>query len=115
MPIVFAAVSEFVWTPTREDVESANVTRLARKLGVERYTDLHRISVDEPERFWPAVVNDLGLEFTTPWDSVVDTSRGPEWATWFNGGELNLAWNCVHRWAAGELADEEAAVWHAED
>src|SRR5207237_492540 len=30
-------------------------------------------------------------------------------------GKLNLAWNCVHRWAAGELAEEEAAVWQAED
>src|SRR5204863_3046114 len=25
--------------------------------------------------------------------------RGPEWATWFVGGQLNMAWNCVHRWA----------------
>ena len=32
----------------------------------------------------------------------VDESRGPEWATWFVGGRLNLAWNCVHRWAHGD-------------
>jgi acetyl-CoA synthetase len=96
-------------------VESANVTRLARRLGVERYHDLHRISIEEPERFWPAVIEDLGLEFSEPWTTVVDTSRGPEWATWFIGGKLNLAWSCVHRWAAGELAEEEAAVWQSED
>jgi len=108
-------VGEFVWTPTPEQVESANVTRLARQLGVERYHDLHRISIEEPERFWPAVVEDLGLEFSEPWTEVVDVSRGPEWARWFVGGKLNLAWNCVHRWAAGELAEEEAAVWLAED
>jgi long-chain acyl-CoA synthetase len=108
-------VGEFVWTPTPEQVESANITRLARRLGVERYHDLHRISIEEPERFWPAVVEDLGLEFSEPWTDVVDVSRGPEWATWFVGGKLNLAWNCVHRWAAGELAEEEAAVWLAED
>src|SRR4051795_5676098 len=101
--------------PTPEQVESANLTRLARRLGVERYHDLHRISIDEPERFWPAVVEDLGLEFSEPWTDVFDVSRGPEWATWFVGGKLNLAWNCVHRWAAGELAEEEAAVWLAED
>jgi len=108
-------VSEFVWTPTSEQVETANVTRLARRLGVERYPDLHRISVEHPDRFWPAVIDDLGLEFTEPWESVVDTSRGIEWATWFAGGKLNVAWNCVHRWAAGELAEEEAAVWQGED
>jgi acetyl-CoA synthetase len=108
-------VADFVWTPTPEQVESANVTRLARRLGVERYHDLHRISIEEPERFWPAVIDDLGLEFSEPWTEVVDTSDGPEWAKWFVGGKLNLAWNCVHRWAAGELAEEEAAVWQSED
>jgi acetyl-CoA synthetase len=108
-------VSEFIWSPTAEDVESANVTRLARSLGVERYEDLHRISVEEPERFWPTVIEDLGLEFSEPWEQVVDTSRGNEWATWFTGGKLNLAWNCVHRWAAGELAEQEAAIWQGED
>ena len=98
-----------------EQVESANLTRLARRLGVEGYHDLHRISIEDPERFWPAVVEDLGLEFSEPWERVVDTGRGNEWATWFVGGKLNLAWNCVHRWAAGELAEEEAAVWLTED
>jgi acetyl-CoA synthetase len=108
-------VPEFVWTPTPEQVESANLTRLARRLGVERYHDLHRISVEAPERFWPAIVEDLGLEFSEPWTDVVDASRGPEWARWFVNAKLNLAWNCVHKWAAGELAEEEAAVWQAED
>ena len=45
---------------------------------------------------------------------MVDASRGPEWATWFVGGKLNIAWNCVHRWAA-ERADETAAVFRGED
>jgi acetyl-CoA synthetase len=108
-------VPEFIWTPTPEQVETANLTRLARRLGVEGYHELHRISVEEPERFWPALVDDLGLEFSEPWEQVVDTSRGNEWATWFTGGKLNVAWNCVHKWAAGELADEDAAIWHGED
>jgi hypothetical protein len=52
---------DFVWTPTPEQIESANLTRLARRLGVEGYHDLHRISIEEPERFWPTVIDDLGL------------------------------------------------------
>ena len=108
-------MAEFVWTPTHEEVESANLTRLARRLGVEPYQDLHRISVDEPDRFWPVLIEDLGLEFSEPWSEVVNASRGVEWARWFVGGKLNVAWNCVHKWAAGELAEEEAAIWHPED
>ena len=81
----------FIWEPTPELVEQANVTRLARRLGADGYRELHRISIDEPERFWPAVVDDLGIEFSRPWDAVVDVSRGPEWATWFTGGRVNVA------------------------
>ena len=107
-------MSEYVWTPSKDFLEQANLTRLMGRLGVERYRDLHRISIEEPQRFWPEVIDDLGLEFSRPWERVVDTSRGPEWATWFVGGKLNLADNCVHRWV-GELGDREAAVWQAED
>jgi acetyl-CoA synthetase len=104
-------MSDFIWKPTPELVARANVTRLAQRLGAGGYHELHRISVEEPERFWPAVVEDLGIEFSQPWDAVVDTSRGPEWATWFVGGRLNLARVCLHRWAS----DEEALVGRYED
>ncbi len=90
------------------------MTRLARTLGAAGYHDLHRISVEDPERFWPAVVADLGLEFSQPWEHVVDVSRGPEWATWFVGGRVNAARACVHRWAA-ERPDGEALVGLYED
>jgi acetyl-CoA synthetase len=108
-------VSGFVWRPDEEFLERANVTRLMRRLGVERYGELHRISIEEPERFWPEVIADLGLVFSRRWDRVVDTSRGIEWATWFDGAQLNLAESCVHRWARSERADDEAAVGLSEN
>jgi acetyl-CoA synthetase len=104
----------FIWHPSTEVVERANVTRLARKLGAEDFHELHAISVAEPERFWPAVVEDLGLEFSRPWDALFDNSRGPEWTTWFVGGRLNIARIALHRWA-DEKPDEEALVWLSED
>jgi acetyl-CoA synthetase len=107
-------VSTFVWAPTEEFRERANLTRLMGMLGAADYAELHRISIEEPDRFWPTVIDDLGLVFSEPWTSVVDRSRGPEWSTWFNGSELNLVESCVHRWAS-ERGGEEAAVWHAED
>ncbi|HJV29650.1 MAG TPA: AMP-binding protein [Gaiellaceae bacterium] len=107
-------MSEFVWEPSPERVEQANVVRLWRKLGCETYHELHRISIEEPERFWPAVIDDLGLEFSTPWERVLDDSAGIEWATWFVGGRLNVATNCVHR-NAERRADDVAAVFLGED
>src|SRR6266513_282902 len=104
-----------VWSPTPEVLAQANVVRLMRTLGFDDYRALQRFSQEEPERFWAAAVDDMGLEFSRPWDAVVDVSRGPEWATWFVGGKLNLAWNCVHRWARGPRANANAAVWQSED
>jgi acetyl-CoA synthetase len=106
---------EPIWSPSVDVRERSNAMRLARRLGFEDYWELVRFSAEDPERFWPAAIEDMGLEFARPWDSVVDESRGPEWATWFVGGKLNLAWNCVHRWAQGARADAEAAVWQGED
>src|SRR5829696_6022018 len=107
-------MSEFVWEPSPERVEQANVVRLWRKLGCESYHELHRISVEEPERFWPALIDDLGLEFSTPWERVLDESVGIEWATWFVGGRLNIATNCVHRHAE-RRPNDVAAVFLGED
>jgi acetyl-CoA synthetase len=108
------ADTNFAWVPSPEQLEAANVTRLARRLGCDTFAALHRVSVEEPDRFWRAVRDDLGIPFSRDWDEVLDDSRGKEWTTWFTGARLNLATACVHRWAA-ERPDEEAAVWLAED
>src|SRR5579862_7910060 len=86
-----------------------------RRHGIADYRALVERSVDEPEWFWPSAIEDMGLEFFEPWQQVFDDSRGPEWTTWFVGARLNVAWSCVHRWAASPLAGTEAAVGLWED
>ncbi len=100
-----------VWTPDEAVLEHANVVRLMRKHGFSSYRELVARSIDDPDWFWPAVVEDMGLELYEPWSQVVDVSRGPQWATWFLGAKLNIARNCVHRWRS----DRVAAVLRGED
>ena len=107
-------MTEVVWTPDEPTVEHANATRLMRRAGVAKWDELQRRSWQEPEWFWPLCVEDLGLEFSRPWQRVLDDSRGPEWATWFVGGEVSVARNCVHRWAE-RRPDAVAAVGLGED
>jgi acetyl-CoA synthetase len=104
-------VAEVVWRPDEQTLEHANVVRLMRRHGFATYRELVARSIEDPEWFWAAAVEDLGLEFFEPWEQVLDLSRGPEWATWFRGGKLNIAWNCVHRWRS----DRPAAVFRGED
>ncbi|NUR76888.1 MAG: AMP-binding protein [Thermoleophilia bacterium] len=85
-----------------------------RRAGVANYHELVRRSYEEPDWFWPLCVEDVGLEFSRPWERVYDDSRGPEWTTWFVGGRINIARNCVHRWAE-RRPDAVAAVGLGED
>ena len=104
----------YSWVPTPEQLEAANVVRLARALGCADYRELHGVSIEEPDRFWQAVRDDLGVPLFRNWETVLDASRGAEWTTWFVGARVNVAEACVHRWAR-ERARDEAAVFQAED
>jgi acetyl-CoA synthetase len=103
-------MTELAWQPTSEVIARANLTRLIRRHGLAGYQALLARSREEPEWFWPAVIEDLGLHFSTPFVQVVDSSRGIEWPRWFIGGRLNVAANCVHRWAEDECANREAVI-----
>jgi acetyl-CoA synthetase len=107
-------VPRVIWTPDEATIEHANATRLVRRAGCSDYPELVRRSQEEPDWFWPLCVEDLGIEFSEPWTQVYDDSRGPEWTTWFVGGKVNIARNCVHRWAE-RRPDAVAAVGLRED
>jgi len=101
---------DFTWAPSAAQLEEANVARLAALLECKTYEALHRVSIEEPDRFWRGVATDLGIPLSHDWSAVRDESRGVEWTTWFVGAHLNIADACVHRWAR-ERPDDEAAVW----
>lgn len=103
-----------VWRPSQEYVEQANVTRFMRAHGIAAYEELVARSVGDVSWFWDAVVKDLGIEFFEPYTRVLDTSHGIEWATWFGGGSVNLAHNCVDRWAE-RTPDAVAVLWEGEE
>jgi acetyl-CoA synthetase len=111
---VVKTATDFIWQPDEATLARANVVRLMRRHGLDDYGELLRRSQEEPEWFWPAAIEDMGLEFASPWDEVVDLSRGPEWATWFVGGRVSIAWNCAHRWAKRQ-PDRPAVISLGED
>jgi acetyl-CoA synthetase len=92
-------MSDAVWRPSEEYIERANVTRFMRAHGIETYEELVERSQDDIEWFWDAVVRDLGIEFSTPYERVLDTSEGIPWSTWFVGGRINLAHVTCDVWA----------------
>jgi acetyl-CoA synthetase len=108
-------MTDVAWTPTPEYIENANVTRLMRAHGIESIDELRRRSVDDIAWFWDAVVKDLPIDFSTPYEQVVDAANGIAWAKWFVGGHVNLTYNCVDRHAASGRADRVALIGELED
>ncbi|WP_059022428.1 AMP-binding protein [Mycobacterium sp. M26] len=107
-------MSDYVWKPTPEYIDHANVTRLAHKYGLRDITELRERSVADPAWYWNAVLEDLGIQFATPHTEVLDLSRGIEHPDWFVGAELNVVETCLRRWR--DAGPDRIAVRHeAED
>jgi len=103
-----------VWKPTSQYVDSSNMMRFMRKHGIKTHDELVKRSVDDIEWFWNAAAEDLGIDWFKRYDAVIDTSKGIEWARWFLGGKLNIAYNCVDRHAKNRK-EKTAIIWQGED
>ncbi len=104
------AAPPIVWRPDESLLRESNVARFMAAEHIDDFAVLLRRSIDDPEWFWDAVVRFVGLPFDTPYDRVLDTSGGIEWATWFVGGRTNAATMCLERLAA----DRPAVIWEGE-
>jgi acetyl-CoA synthetase len=61
--------------------------------------------------FWEAQAREL--EWETPWHTALDWSEAP-FVTWFDGGKLNVAVNCVDRHVAAGHGDQVAYHFEGE-
>jgi acetyl-CoA synthetase len=104
-------MSPVVWRPDETWLRESNVARFMAATGIDGFPTLLDRSIADPEWFWDAVVVFLGLTFDAPYTSVLDTSAGVPWATWFNGGRCNVATMCVD----ARADDQPAIVWEGED
>jgi acetyl-CoA synthetase len=64
----------------------------------------------DPEAFWAEQVD--RLDWFTKWDTVMEWT--PPWVTWFAGGTLNVAYNCLDRHVQGGGGDKVAYYWEGE-
>lgn len=107
-------MSDIIWRPTPEYVDGSNIKRLMDRHGIATYEELVERSVSDVEWYWSAVPEDLGLEWLHRYDKILDTHRGIEWATWYLGGQINIAHNCVDRHVATR-GSKPALIWEGEE
>ena len=64
-----------VWRPTQERTTASNTAAFMRAHQIESLDERQR-SASDPEWFWEAVVEFLGLPFDRPWRAIRDTREG---------------------------------------
>jgi acetyl-CoA synthetase len=90
---------EIAWAPEPDFAAATNTGRFMASHGIATFDELVERSSRDPEWFWAAVVDFIGIPFDPKWSAVRDTSRGHPWATWFVGAGFNLSVACLDRWA----------------
>ncbi len=83
--------------------------------GIHDLPQLHQRAIDNPEWFWDAVLADLGIEFYTPYNRVIDTSPGLPWTRWCVGGEMNIVHNCLDKRIGTETEHAPVIRWTTEE
>ena len=76
----------------------------------EEYERIYRESVEQPEKFWASIANEL--HWFKKWDRVLEWNC--PWAKWFVGGQINLSYNCLDRHVQTWRKNKAAIVWESE-
>jgi acetoacetyl-CoA synthetase len=104
------------WCPSPERIARSRLTAFTQWLARERgreftdYESLWRWSTTEPQEFWAAAWEFLGLRLHSPWKQVMSADPMPH-TRWFIGAELNFVDQVfAHRGLAGAalIYDSEA-------
>lgn len=108
------ASRDIIWRPRPDDLQNSHVARLMRRHGIRRAADLRDRAAMDPSWFYPAILQDLGVEWFQPYERLRDTSKGLPWTEWFLGGRLNLVHNCLDRHVAAGYGGQLAVVAESE-
>lgn len=112
---MFEFGGEIAWRPSPDYVNHSRLKAFIDHHGLRGYDDLLARSIADPHWFWRAVLDDLSIEFSEPYTTVLDTSRGMPWARWCVGGRMNIVHNCLDKWIGTPVADRVALRWEGEE
>jgi acetoacetyl-CoA synthetase len=104
-------MSEILWRPSQEQIESATLTRYQEWLGrgSEDYHQLWQWSVDDLEGFWSSICDFCEVRFKERFERVLGSSEMPG-AQWFPGAQLSYAEHVFRG-----KRDEDVALQHASE
>ncbi len=102
---------ESILQENRSFPPSAEFSSQATIKSRDAYQALYDKAKADPTAFW-AELAQTELHWFKPWTQTLDWSN-PPFAKWFDGGQINLSYNCLDRHLA-KLGDKPAIIWEGE-
>jgi acetyl-CoA synthetase len=76
------------------------------------YLKMYQESVDDPKAFWDKQAE--RLDWFKKWDNTLDWDFNDAHIRWYEGGKLNVSYNCLDRHLETR-ADQAALIWESDD
>lgn len=100
-------MSTKLYPPKEESSRNAHIPSL------EKYQNDYDNSIRDPELFWSEKAGNL--HWYKKWDQVRDFDFINGNIKWFEGGKLNVSYNCLDRHVLDGHGDQIALVWEGND
>jgi len=94
-------MSEKLWEPSKEQIESANMTRymnyLKEKKGLDftSYHELYEWSINNRAGFWASIWDFCQVVHSRPYETILENPDDMLASRWFKGARLNYAENLL--------------------
>ena len=85
----------------------------ARMKSFEEYERMYKESIADPVKFWEKVARQEVFWFA-PWKKAFSWDKDKVIIKWFEGGKLNVSYNCLDRHLDGPRKNKAAIIWQGE-
>ncbi len=79
----------------------------------EKYQEMYAQSISDPDSFWAEQAKEF-ITWFKPWDKVQNGNFNEGNIRWFEGGKLNVSYNCLDRHLETR-GDKVAIIWEGDD
>lgn len=98
-----------VLKPNQSVIKQSNIFKMMQKHHFDKYLDFWKWSVTNRTEFWEETIQNLNLNFSKKYKTVLDISNGVEAPIWLKGAQLNIVDTCFNN-----LPDSVALVYQEE-
>ncbi len=81
-------------------------------INAEQYEQMYKRSIEDPAGFWAEQAEQF-LSWSKPWDKTLEWNYHTADIKWFQGGELNVSYNCIDRHLETR-GDQTAIIWEGD-